>query len=271
MYYYGTKGGKMKKVFFALLIVFSFVFMTGLSLSSCSNNSNSSKNTESFTIEITNGNKEDLTLKAQTWHITNKKVCVLFGYDFNTPDIVANLTDILSDTFGLAENGGLIEPVVYPNDFKHGAKGYVNDFISVLQDNEKDYAGVVLLGAPDNTHRALAKNQDKWEENIPYPVIALFPQDEVLGIEATCDIVLDKGQTVELEDSITNEETVSSVIKEAPDIIIRTINYMLALEGPLPADSSVQTHITQMLNGYEIHHYTDPETGLQSINHFVLN
>ena len=37
------------------------------------------------------------------------------------------------------------------------------------------------------------------------------------------------------------------------------------------ADTKFTAHMEQMLEGYSFHHYTDPESGLMSINHFVLN
>ncbi len=256
----------MKKLYLSVIILSTFFILV-----MCSNNTIPEKDSNILSIQITNGNKEELVSTPQFWHVTNKRICVLFGYDFNDPKIVEEYTAFLSEQFGLDEDGGLIYPLVYPTDFKHGTKGYVNDFLTNLQDDEKDFCGVVLLGAPEKTHSALAKNQDKWNQEVPYPVIALFPQDEILGIEATCDIVLDKGQSAELTGGIVSEEIESLLIKEAPDVLSKTIKYMLTLDGSLSADSSIQTHISQMLKGYNIHHYIDPETGLQSINHFVLN
>ncbi len=37
----------------------------------------------------------------QKWHITNKRVCVLFGYDFNNPEIKESLLALLRENFGL--------------------------------------------------------------------------------------------------------------------------------------------------------------------------
>lgn len=255
----------MKKLVF-FVTVCAVALLTG-----CKKNPSAAGETNSISIELTTGNKDELVASPQTWHITNKRLLVLFGYDFNTPEIVDEYKTLLSNTFGLSDDGGLIYPVVYPGDFKHGVKGYVNDLLTVLQDDEYDFCGVVLLGAPERTHSALAKNQDKWDLSVPYPVIALFPQDEVLGIEATCDVVLDKGQTAEITGGIVPEESVGLFIEDAPEILVSTINYMLTLSGPLPNNATLQQHLSQMLKDKKIHHYQDPETGLQSVNHFVLN
>lgn len=252
----------MKKFLFCSLIL-----ATLLPFSSCNKKKSVNIDSDSLTLELKNGNIQDLVTEPQKWHITNKKICVVFGYNFNSPEIIEEYTALLEKNFGLNENGGLIYPLVYPSDFKHGAKGYANDFLTTLQDDSLDFCGVVLLGAPENTHKALAKNQDKWNQNMPYPVVALFPQDEVLGIEATCDIVLDKGQTNE---SLT-EETEVGHIPEAPDVLVNTINYLQCLSSSIPNGQALQTHVAQMFKNNKIVHYVDPETGLQSINHFVLN
>lgn len=255
----------MKKLTFCFIFAALFVCLGG-----CKNESKYEKDSNTLTIELSNGNSSDLVSEPQTWHITNKRICVLFGYDFNTPEIIDQFTDMLSQKYGLDSDGGLIYPVIYPTDFKHGVKGYVNDLFTILQDDSKDFCGVILLGAPERTHTSLARNQDKWEQKVPYPVIALFPQDEVLGIEATCDVVLDKGQSADISNSLV-EETVGQLIEEAPEVLIETINYILTLDGALTNDSTLKTHVSQMLKKQSIHHYIDPETGLQSINHFVLN
>lgn len=255
----------MKKIIFGLIFTALFLCLT-----SCKKESKYDKDSNTLTFDISNGNSADLVTEPQTWHITNKRICVLFGYDFNTPEIIEQFKNLLSEKYGLDEDGGLIYPVVYPTDFKHGTKGYVNDLLTILQDDAKEFCGVILLGAPERTHSSLAKNQDKWEQQVPYPVIALFPQDEVLGIEATCDIVLDKGQSADISGGLV-EETVGQLIEEAPEVLIETINYVMALDGSLANDATLKTHVSQMLKKQSVHHYIDPETGLQSINHFVLN
>lgn len=207
----------------------------------------------------------------QKWHVTNKRVAVLFGYDFNNPEIKENLLALFRENFGLDEDGGLIYPITYPDDFKHGVRGYASDFAAMLQDDDLDLCGVVLLGAPENSHTALARNQDKWEQEVPYPVIALFPQDDVLGTESTCDIVVDKGQTAGLTGEIAPEESDGQIHQNAPEIIVETIKYIQLLDGAPERSKALQKHMEQMLAGYQFHHYTDPETGLMSINHFVLN
>lgn len=244
--------------------------MLTVSLFSCKKND---KTNDADSIDLTLKQAEEPVMQKspQKWHVTNKRILVLFGYDFNNPEIKESLLAMMKENFGLDEDGGLIYPVSYPDDFKHGIRGYATDFATILQDDSLDLAGVVLLGAPENTHTALAKNQDKWEQEVPYPVIALFPQDDVLGIESTCDIVVDKGQTAGLTGEIAPEESDGQIHQNAPEIIIETIGYIQLLDGAPSRTQALQKHMEQMLEGYQFHHYTDPETGLRSINHFVLN
>ena len=230
--------------------------------------------TETDTIQLSIQPATDtqaLQTQNQKWHVTNKRVCVIFGYDFNAPQAVEKFTELLEKRYGLENDGGLIYTMIYPDSFKHGVKSYSSELTSALTSTDRDLAGVIILGAPENTHTAFAKLQDFWEMGVPYPIYALFPQDDVLGLESTCDFVLDKEQQTDLSGDIAPEETVSEIILEAPEVLTDCIDYMLDMEGPFVKDSTLPKHVQQMLKDKRIHHYVDPESGIQSINHFVLN
>ena len=260
---------KIKTTVLLGLLAFSLI------ISGCKNQKKKTYDADS--IELTTDTSDetkalsDLMNTTQKWHLTNKRVAVLFGYDFNEPEVKESLLELLSENFGLADEGGLIYPITYPEDFKHGVRGYASDFAAVLQSDDLDLAGVVILGAPENTHVALARNQDKWNMEVPYPVVALFPQDDVLGIESTCDIVVDKGQTAGLTGELAPEESDGQIHQNAPEIIVETIKYIQILDGAPSRTKDLQKHMEQMLEGFQFHHYSDPESGLLSINHFVLN
>lgn len=241
-----------------------------LSVFSCKKSNKQQFDINSIDITINNGNADDFVSEPQRWHITNKRICVIFGYDFNTPEIIEEFTSLLEKRYGLDSEDGLIFPVVYPNDFKHGARSYSNDLLNILQNDDMDFAGVVILGAPEKTHLALARNQDKWNQEVPYPVIALFPQDDVLGLESTCDLVIDKGQVTNEKEEEHPEEVENVIIPEAPDVLTETIDYLLCLNYSIPKNTKIMKHVSQMLKDRNIQHYSDPETGLQSINHFIL-
>lgn len=261
-------GGKLKKSLFITLIS-SIIFLS--IFTGCKKNKTPVYDANSIDLTLNESSMEEIPEEPVKWHVTNKRICVVFGYDFNSQEQTSNLLALLSENFGLDSENGLIYPLVYPTDFKHGARSYATDLSNELQDNEHELIGVVILGAPENTHTALARNQDKWNREIPYPVVALFPQDDVLGLEATCDIIIDKGQSSNISSEVAEEETEGQLISEAPAVLVETIRYIANLTYALPKDSSVQTHVAQMYKGRSFHNYTDPETGLKSINHFVLN
>ena len=255
----------MKRIL--LLIIISVIFLAG-----CKKNKTPVMEQDSIQINVQpTNNGTILDSQTQTWHVTNKKVCVIFGSDFNTPEAVEKFTELLGERYGLESDGGLIYTMIYPDNFKHGAKGYATELATALTGTDKDLAGIIILGAPENTHTAFAKLQDFWEMGVPFPIYALFPQDDVLGLESTCDFVLDKEQMTDLTGDVAPEETVSQIILEAPEVLTDCIDYMLEIEGPFVKDSTLPKHITQMLKNKKIHHYVDPESGIQSINHFVLN
>ena len=255
----------MKKIVFVLLI--SFILFSG-----CKKEKNQVPQTDLIQLNIQPAaDTKVLETQNQKWHVTNKRVCVIFGYDFNTPEAVEKFTALLGERYGLEADGGLIYTMIYPDSFKHGAKGYASELTAALTGTDKDLAGILILGAPENTHTAFARLQDYWELNVPFPIYALFPQDDVLGLESTCDFVLDKEQQTDLTGDIAPEETVSEIILEAPEVLTDCIDYMLEMEGPFVKDSTLPKHVMQMLKDKKIHHYVDPESGIQSINHFVLN
>ena len=81
---------------------------------------------------------------------------------------------------------------------------------------------------------------------------------------------MDKGQTAGLTGELAPEESDGQIHQNAPEIIIETIKYIQMLDGAPSRTKELQTHMEQMLTNFQFHHYTDPESGLQSINHFVL-
>ena len=224
------------------------------------------------TIELLDSSTDNLSENyTQTWHTTNKRIMVLFGYNFNTPEVYEPILLELSKKFGLDENGGLILPLFYPDSFKHSPRSFFTQIANILADDAYDFCGVITLGAPENTHVAFSRNQDLWNENVPYPVIALFPQDDVLGLESSCDFVLDKTQTVNLNSDFIVDEEENVTISEAPEVLENTIYYILDIDFSFPRTSDLRLHVANILRNRKFNYYKDSETGLQSINHFVLN
>ncbi len=205
----------------------------------------------------------------QHWHATNKKILILFGYEYNDQEFISRAIERLSSNFGLFDDGGIVIPVVFPEGFRHKDKAVTVDLFNILDDNSIDIAGFISLGAPEKTYRALTKLQDKWDGQIPFPVISMFPQDDILGIEDTSTIVINQIQKAENEESLITESEHSGV-EDADLILDKAVAYILKLNGAPEKDAALATHVRQMLPGKKIHRYIDSETGLYSINHFVI-
>ena len=241
-----------------------------VSFLSCSiKNNNSIQIAETpINIEIKDS-ASSVTDDIQFWHATNKKVIVLFGYDYNDANFISRAKEKLSNKFGLSENGGLIIPVVFPDDFRHKDKAVTVDLFNILDNDENDIIGFISLGAPENTYRALTKLQDKWNGQIPFPVISFFPQDDILGIEDTSSIVINQVQKAETEENLITE-SVQTGVSDADEILSEAVAYMLELSGAPDKDAKLASHVRQMIPNKKIHRYTDSETGLFAINHFVI-
>lgn len=270
-------GGKMKKnIKFTKGILFIYAFSLlsiGTLFSSCEKASDPVLPADAFELEISDyvGDSENVFNDVQHWRQTNKRIMVVFGYDFNFYPVMDNLKDYLESKFGLADENGLVLPLIFPEDFRHNGKFFSSDFYALLNDNANDLAGVIILGAPENTHLALARYQDIWGNNVPFPLIALFPQDDVLGLESTCDFIIEKKSNdgVKRDNDLTEED--SAFFEDAPYVLANVIKYILANDGGFNRDSNLLTHVNQALKQMTVHHYIDPETGIPAINHFVLD
>lgn len=205
--------------------------------------------------------------KVFRWNKVDGVICVLLGYGFNDASFYNDAFKTLTDKYGLEEDGGLIWPLVYPDDFKKGTTTRISDLYTMV--NQKKVKGILLLGAPENTNLAIARLQDYWEGKMPYPVFSFFPQDDILGMESTCDFVLDYERSAKEE--ANSEETTQQIDKSVEKILLNAIKYMSQLPGPLPADDNLHEHVQQIVGkDKKVRRFTDSETGLQSINHFVI-
>ena len=248
------------------ILSFSLLSLTLLySLTSCKNKNTRSKEkhttSEDIQLNVHSANSESQE-PFSLWHPEEGTIFVLFGYGFNNEEFRNDAEKKLEETFGLKENNGLVQVIIYPDDLRNRIMN-MYDIIS-----ESHVKGIILLGAPENTHFMLAKLQDEWDSTPPYSVFSFFPQDDILGQEATCDFVLDHAPETE-EDSINNKKE-QTVDKDAENLLIRAVYYMASLPGPLPPDTDLHTHVQTITGERKVHRYTDSETGLQSINHFVM-
>lgn len=202
-------------------------------------------------------------------YIEGKNVVVVLGYGYNDEANITKITQSLNNNFGVetSEKQGLISVFVYPADFMVAGKERISSLADRIED--KNLAGMVILGAPEGLHIALSKIQDKFEDGkIPYPVFTFFSQDDVLGTESTSDFVLDYAHKAgALEDEVT--DYIPDF--DAAQILTNAVSSMIELREPLKADASLMPFVQKLLDkNRTVIHYVDGETGLQSINHFIF-
>lgn len=246
-------------------ILFSLIFLASVSFFSCKNKSVKMNSEGAIQLLINDSEISDSEIASAPINhsFSEKKIIVLLGYSFNAPEIKNKMLGLLEQKYGFTDCGAMIFPLCFPDDFKRSGHSYATELYSIISDPLIDVAGIVLIGAPEYTHLALAKNQDDWEQEVPYPVIALFPQDDTLGIESTCNFILDKTQTAEEEDFTPSDEYF--------ELILQVIDYISMGDFEITDYSDPIVHVAHLLKENKFHNFTDSETGLKSINHFVLN
>lgn len=200
------------------------------------------------------------------WTTENGTIVVFLGYGFNTEEFISTELAALIEKYGLSKDGGVLHPVHYPDDFKHGTTTRVSDLNNYL--NDSNIKGIILLGAPEGISIPLAKQHDIWEGNLPYSVFSLFPQEDILAMEANSDFVLEVARGSE-ENAL--EQVNLELDPAVYPIIDFSIRYMLELPAPLPLSNDLLTHVQQIAgDSYSIRRYVDSETNLPSINHFIM-
>lgn len=239
---------------------------------SCKKEEAPKKTADPFEIEVSEEKKS--LINSPSWHPSEKKICVVFGYGYNDKPYVQAVLESLGAKYGLddgSDEGGLIFALTFPDDFPSGRISRLPALI-----DERELAGIIVIGAPENTNYALAKLEDEYssqETMIPYPVYAFFPQDDVAGIEATANFVVDRALegSGSSDDETNKEEVVQTQVKDLEKILDSAIEYMLLTQAPLPANEDLLAHVSRIMGkNYKVSRYVDAESGLQSINHFVI-
>lgn len=248
---------------FCVMICLTFAIFTN-----CSKNKQNEKN------QLDHSNSQSQKDKPK-WKNSVEKICIVFGYGYNSQEFVKSQVASFQENYGISdgtENSGLIIPLVYPDDFKVGNTGRISKLVSLLEDVK--VAGVITIGAPEYTNNALATLRENMKEGSEYPIYTLFPQDDILGIEATSDFVLDKAVEQSANENNIDEmkeENDQVAVEGIETIINNAIDYILLYEDPLKSNSELQSHVNAIVGGsYKIKRYVDPETGLSSINHFII-
>lgn len=196
--------------------------------------------------------------------IEGKTAVVILGHGYNEGAAREEIISRLDESFGTESEGkeGLVMVLTFPDDF--------NSKITTLESKikEKSPLLIVIIGAPERTHRALSAIQDKFEDgNTGYPIYSFFPQDDILGTQSTADLVLDYAHKPEnIEDTLGADETASQEIDVAK--MVESAIFLAIKNG---GAGNIQT-TAQEIAGAErtISPYVDSETGLHSKNHFTF-
>ncbi|MBP3450472.1 MAG: DUF3798 domain-containing protein [Spirochaetaceae bacterium] len=253
----------MKNSFFRQIIFF-VLFISFVSFNSC---------TKKEVVE---------EIPVQKWTPVEKHIALLFGYGYNDKAFVDSICSKLAEEYGLEKENGLILPLIYPDDFLvTGSIARISNLSSIVKD--KNCRALITLGAPEYTHRALAKIQD---ENLNCTVISLFSQDDILGTEAGSFLVFDFAEdelvlSDETEDeSITEfeEEAITSLTNDTELKHLDKMNFLVSkvvesLKNPLEIKNKEILQVATGIFGknWEVSSFLDTDTGLRAKNHFVLN
>lgn len=216
------------------------------------------------------------------WLPVEKHVAILFGYGYNDKSFVDSVCLHLSEEYGLEKENGLILPLVYPDDFiVSGSTARISNLSSIMKD--KNCRALITLGAPEYTHKALAKIQD---DNLDCLVFSLFSQDDVLGTESGSFLVFDFAEeelilSDETDDSSNTEITEDAIKSLTNDTELKHLdkmNYLVSkvvetLKNPSELKNKEILQVATGIFGkdWEVSSFLDTDTGLRAKNHFVLN
>lgn len=253
----------MKNSFFRRIIFF-VLFISFVSFNSC---------TKKEVVE---------EIPVQKWTPVEKHIALLFGYGYNDKAFVDSICSKLAEEYGLEKENGLILPLIYPDDFLvTGSIARISNLSSIVKD--KNCRALITLGAPEYTHRALAKIQD---ENLNCTVISLFSQDDILGTEAGSFLVFDFAEDeLVLSDETENEsitefeeEAITSLTNDTELKHLDKMNFLVSkvvesLKNPLEIKNKEILQVATGIFGknWEVSSFLDTDTGLRAKNHFVLN
>lgn len=237
-------------------------------ISGCTNRKPVQENDEMlvslFDVDLNSGELDEPT---HTWHVSDECICVVYGYGYNDSEFVQSMNNELFRQYGSYEDGGAIYPLVFPGDFKRGTKHYISLLSEYL--GSRNVKGIIILGTPEGTCSALGRMQDSYGGQLPYPVISLFSQDDVLGMEYSSDFVLDKSLKAEINGIIAEEDS-ENFVENVPEILKTCVKYVSISDAPFEKNARLLEIVKKVTGQSETGRYSDPDTGLYSINHFVL-
>lgn len=247
-----------KKIFYTSVLFFAL-------LCSCNKNNVVVNSTNTIQLHVQNAQHSEW-IPVPAWIPSDKKICVVFGYGYNTEEFITEMKKRFEKKYGLAKDGALVYPLVFPDDFKTAGKDRISMLDELLENIQ--LRGLIIIGAPENTHNAVNALKRQYDGHLPFPVFSFFPQDDILGMEYASDFVLEKAQ---VSGVIPDNEEAVVITAEVCDVLDNAVHYMSLLDSPLSADSYLHTYVQTLVgNAGTVVRYVDPESGLQAVNHFVL-
>ncbi|MCR5762422.1 MAG: hypothetical protein K6G00_03475 [Treponema sp.] len=239
-----------------------FLFYASLSFISCEKLQSKTKENADEIVEAASVTEE---IK---YNPEDGLICILFGEDFTAEPFYNEAIAKLTEKYGLSEEGGIIFPVKYPDD----VKSRISNLYDII--TEHKIRGIILLGAPEGTHKALyrLRSNSSEEGKVLYSnaIFSLMPQDDILGQESTCDFILEYERSTSDTDLEQEISITPQLAETAENIVIRAVRYIEENPEPLLPTAELREHVQAIVGAKKVRRYTDPETGLQAINHFVI-
>lgn len=74
-----------------------------------------------------------------------------------------------------------------------------------------------------------------------------------------------------MDDESDKEEVTQTQVADLDSLLDHAVEYMLLTEHPLPPDENLLAHVSRIVgDSYKVSRYIDAQSGLQSVNHFVI-
>ncbi len=188
-----------------------------------------------------------------------KKVAVLYGYGYNSPEFVEDSKEYLKKVFDIKDDNKIIKPIIYPDDFMVGKRIRISKLADFLED--PDICGLILLGAPEDIHRPIATMQDKgWDKPVFSIVVTSdFEEDNALGIEYVSSLIVEQSDV---------HKTIPA--QEIFDIQAAILNCSSS-DVKFKKENELKAQVEQLLgSNWKVSYYTDIDTGIRSLNHFFI-
>ncbi|NLM00392.1 MAG: hypothetical protein GX220_02920 [Treponema sp.] len=233
-------------------------------------------------------NKEKKQTKTN-WTEVDGYIAVLFGLGYNEESFVAETIMMIQQKYGMTTEIGPALPIIFPKDFRYSGYTRVSLLPEILK--EKKISALIVLGAAENMHiplNVIKENMAKGETE-EFPIISLFPQDDVLGIESASDLVYDfllEESILSAQDNffdekkLTETEMAEQIMKEEslpffsdiPTLVVDVASNIMVFKEKKQRGEKLFDIASSVFDNkkWKVFPYYDAESGLKSYNHFLL-